>query len=178
MKKALSTLLVMTMLASGSALSVCAATADQDSSEALSTAFTFEYKNDPTYTVTIPSAVTLTKDGAPMEIQAENVANLDNQRISVTIAGTDKFRNQMLLEGKSDEGRNASIRYQFVLSDGSIVETTGGKDQVNGVELASFTQDGTETLTVRPVFSYSSSELKGVTYTGSITYGIALVDQG
>ena len=72
---------------------------------------------------------------------------------------------------------NASIRYQFVLSDGSIVETTGGKDQVNGVELASFTQDGTETLTVRPVFSYSSSELKGVTYTGSITYGIALVDQ-
>ena len=127
--------------------------------------------------MTIPSAVTLTKDGAPMEIQAENVANLDNQRISVTIAGTDKFRNQMLLEGKSDEGRNASIRYQFVLSDGSIVETTGGKDQVNGVELASFTQDGTETLTVRPVFSYSSSELKGVTYTGSITYGIALVDQ-
>ena len=127
--------------------------------------------------MTIPSAVTLTKDGAPMEIQAENVANLDNQRISVTIAGTDKFRNQMLLEGKSDEGRNASIRYQFVLSDGSIVETTGGKDQVNGGELASFTQDGTETLTVRPVFSYSSSELKGVTYTGSITYGIALVDQ-
>ena len=176
MKKAVSTVLAMAMFASVGAVSVSTARANQDSSDALSTEFTFEYKNDPTYTVTIPSAVTITKEGAQMDITAEDVANLDSQKISVTIAGTDKYRNQMVLEGKSAEGRNASIRYQFVLADGTVVETTGGKDQVNGVELASFTEDGKATLTVRPVLSGSSSIIKGVTYTGSMTYGIALVN--
>lgn len=171
MKKAVSAVLAMAMFASVGAVSVSAASANQDSSDALSTEFTFEYKNDPTYTVTIPSAVTITKEGTQMDITAEDVANLDNQKVSVTIAGTDKYRNQMVLEG-----RNASIRYQFVLADGTVIETTGGKDQVNGVELASFTENGKATLTVRPVLVGSSSIIKGVTYTGSMTYGIALVN--
>ena len=144
--------------------------------DGLGTEFTFELKNDPTYTVTIPSAVTLTKEGTQVDIVAENVANLDNQKVSVTIAGTDKYRNQMLLEGKTEAGANASLRYQFVMEDGSIIETTGGKNQVNGVELASFTENGTVSFTVRPVLSGSSSIKKGVTYTGSMTYGIELTE--
>ena len=50
MKKAVSTVLAMAMFASVGAVSVSAASANQDSSDALSTEFTFEYKNDPTYT--------------------------------------------------------------------------------------------------------------------------------
>lgn len=45
------------------------------------------------------------------------------------------------------------------------------------MELASFTEDGSVSLRVKPVIgTISSSEIKGVTYTGSMTYGIALVD--
>lgn len=166
-------LTALTVLSMGS-LDVSAASADQDSTEALNTEFTFEYKNDPTYTVTIPSSVVMTKEGTQMDIVAD-VENLDNQKVSVTIAGTDKYRNQMLMEGKTEDGKNASIRYQFVLADGTVIETTGGKNQVNGVELAAFTEDGTVSMTVKPVISGSSSIKKGVTYTGSMTYGIELV---
>lgn len=54
-------LTALTVLSMGS-LDVSAASADQDSTEALNTEFTFEYKNDPTYTVTIPSSVVMTKE--------------------------------------------------------------------------------------------------------------------
>lgn len=175
MKKATALVLSALTVMSMGTVGVSAASIDQASTEALSTEFTFEYKNDPTYTVTIPSSVVMTKEGTQMSIVAENVENLDNQKVSVTIAGTDKYRNQMVLEGKTESGSNASIRYQFVMADGSVIETTGGKDQVNGVELASFTEDGTASLTVKPVISGSSSIKKGVTYTGSMTYGIELV---
>lgn len=175
MKKLTALLLSAVTVISVGAMGVSAAAFDQDSTDSIGTEFTFEYKNDPTYTVTIPSAVVMTKDGVQMDIVAEDVANLDNQKVSVTIAGTDKYRNQMVLEGKTEDGKAASIRYQFEKADGTIIETTGGKDQVNGVELASFTEDGTSSLTVRPVISYSSSIKKGVTYTGNMTYGIELV---
>lgn len=175
-KKTVCCVVAVCAVLGASAVPAMAASVDETGGTSLDTTFTFEYKNDPTYTVTIPSAVTLTKDGTPVEITAENVANLDGKRISVTIAGTDKYRNQMILEGKSETGRAASLRYQFIMSDGTVIETTGGKDQVNGVELASFTEDGTETFTVKPVLAASSATIKGVTYTGSMTYGIALAD--
>ena len=78
------------------------------------------------------------------------------------------------MTGKTEDGMNVSMRYQFVLADGSVIETTGGKDQANGVELASFTEDGTGSYTVKPVLAFNVE--KGVTYTGSLTYGIELVD--
>lgn len=177
MKKSIAAILVMAIcLITAASIPVSAGSADQDSTETLGTDLVFEYKNDPTYTVSIPSTVEMTTDGAEMEITAENVAYLDNKKISVTIEGTDKYRNQMVLEGKSDSGRNASIRYQFVFEDGTTIETTGTKDEVVGRELASFTGDGTAKFTVRPIIEASSAIIKGVTYTGRITYGIELVD--
>ena len=155
--------------------SLAAFTLSANASEA-STQFTFELKNDPTYTVTIPTEVTLTKSGTEISITAENVANLDeNQKISVTIAGTDAYRNQMVLSAKTASGSNASVRYQFIKKDGTVIETTGGKDQVNGVELASFTGNGTEIITMLPVLNGSSAIKYDVVYSGSMTYGIELV---
>lgn len=175
MKRKIALIMALLMLA-GNASLVSATDVNEDGGEA-STQFTFEYKNDPTFIVTIPESVTLTNEGTNFTISAENIANLDSRKVSVKIAGTDKFRNQMLLEGKSDDGRNASIRYQLVLEDGTVIETTGGKDQVNGVELAAFTEDGSVDLTVKPVLAASSATIKGVTYTGSMTYLIELVDE-
>lgn len=172
MKKVIALVLTLASVLSLGAMSVSAASVDQTSTESLGTEFTFEYKNEPTYTVTIPSSVVMTKDGAQMDIVAENVANLDNQKVSVTISGTDQYRNQMVLQGQTESGPRTSMRYQLVKADGTVIETTGAKDEVVGVELASFTEDGTATLTVLPVIVNLK---KGVTYTGSMTYGIELV---
>ena len=68
------------------------------------------------------------------------------------------------------DGGNSSTSF----TDETVIKTTGGKDQVNVVELASFTEDGSVNLKVLPVVLPSSS--KGVTYTGSMTYLIELVD--
>lgn len=158
-----------------SAISTSAASADQTSTNALGTEWTYELKNDPTYTVTIPSAVELSKSGTDVEVTAENVANLDGQRISVTIAGTDAFRNQMLLTGKDANGRSQSIRYSITTESGEYIETNASTGATCvGKELASFTEDGASTFTVTPIALISSA--KGVTYNGNMTYGIELVD--
>lgn len=150
-----------------------AAEADQNSTGGIGTTWTFELKNDPTYTITIPSEVTISKDGTQVSISAENTANLDGKRISVTIAGTNAYKNQMVLEGVTEQGMRKSIRYSITTADNEQIETNLSESAV-GKELASFTEDGTIPFTVAPIVAPSSA--KGVTYTGSMTYGIELVD--
>ena len=53
-----------------------------------STEFSYVKKNEPTYTVSIPSALALSEDGADLNIEATDVADLDGKTVSVTIAGT------------------------------------------------------------------------------------------
>lgn len=79
MKKFLSIAAVLAMI-TVTAISVSAAEVTPQTEENASTSFSYEYKFDPSYTVTIPSQVTLTTDGTPVEIKAENVANLDGKR--------------------------------------------------------------------------------------------------
>ena len=166
MKKLISTV-VATAMCLGFSMPLAAGTINQDSADTLGTDFTCTVENNPTYTVTIPSAVTISQNGTVVDITAENVANLGDQEISVTIGGTDYFRNQLVLEGEK------VLRYQIIKSDGTAIETTG-TDTATGTELAAFTEDGTVNYTVKPVIAASTS--KGVTYTGSMTYGISLVD--
>lgn len=174
MKKTIASLLAATLCLSLIAAPVSAATYNQDSTETPGTTISFDYKNDPTYTVTIPDSVTLDKDGAEMQIEASDVADLGNQKISVTIAGTQYFRNQLVLEGVKADGKDARpLRYQVIKEDGTVIETTG-TDTATGTELASFTDNGTATLKIVPVINdYTDA---GVAYTGTMTYGIALVD--
>ena len=174
-KKILSLVFAVTLCTAATLTPAYAATADQSSEGSLSTEFTFEMKNDPTYTITIPEAIAMEKDGTPVNITAENVANLDGKKISVTLAGTNYYRNQMVLEGEAATApRKTSIRYQFVLADDTVLETKG-TDTATGTELVSFTEDGTASYIVRPVIVPSQIK-KGVTYKGSVTYGIELKD--
>lgn len=174
MKKFISIAAALAMLAA-TAVSVSAAEITPTSEENASTSFSYEYKYDPSYTVTIPSEVTLTTEGTPVEIKAENVANLGGKKVSVTIAGTSYFRNQMVLTGEVESAAKPTLRYQFIMPDENIVETTGAKDEVNGVELASFTEDGSTTFTVKPVLNNPSTP-KGVKYSGTMTYAVSLTD--
>ena len=139
--------------------------------DSASTEFQFTLRNDPSYTITIPAHVTMEQEGTDVEVLAEDVQDLgEDQKISVTIAGTDYYRNQMVLEDPETRG---TMRYQIVTPDGRTLETTGEKDQMNGQEIVSFTGDGKETYTVKPVIAFN---VKPGNYTGTLTYGISVVD--
>ncbi|MFQ8600915.1 MAG: hypothetical protein ACLSAP_10260 [Oscillospiraceae bacterium] len=167
------TALALCLAMGAAALPASAASANQSSADSLGTAFSYTYHNDPTFTVTIPSAIDMDTNGSQVAIAAENVANLDGRKISVTIAGTQYFRNQMVMEGVDDKGMKKTLRYQIETAAGELIETTGS-DTATGKELASFTENGTASYTVKPVLHPTTA--KGVTYTGSMTYGISVVD--
>ena len=138
--------------------------------ESQSTELEYTIKNDPTYTVEIPAKINIAKEGSDMTIKASNVNYLDDQKVSVSIAGTSYFRNQMVL---TNAETRAVMRYQIVKPDGTVIETTGEKDQANGTEVAAFTKDGEVTNKVLPVELPSSTTGN---YSGTITFDIGLVD--
>ena len=83
-------------------------------------------KNEPTYTVSIPSALALSKEGTALNIEAKDVADLDGKKVTVTIAGTDYYRNQLVLQAKTSKPTyTGTIRYQLIAADGNTIETTG-----------------------------------------------------
>lgn len=149
-------------------LSVCAA----DSSTEIS----YVQENTPSFNVTIPAALSLSKEGTALDITASDVADLGSKRISVTIAGTDYYRNQMVLSGvTSAPSFSKTVRYQLIAADGTIYETTG-TDTMSGTELASFTDNGTTTYTAKPVTEGAVNIENGVDYTGTLEFGISLTD--
>ncbi|MCH1981081.1 hypothetical protein MCG98_00640 [Ruminococcus sp. OA3] len=133
---------------------------------------------DPAYTVTIPGTVSMGNDGTAVDVTAEGVENLpEGKKISVTIAGTQAYRNQMVLEcnaADSPTGMNTSIRYQIIPESGEVIETTGDKDQANGKEVAAFTGNETKQYTITPVIAGRYEY--DVAYSGNITFGISLAD--
>lgn len=133
----------------------------------------------PSYTVSIPLTAELQKESSTLSyslaLENDTAFVPSGKKVSVTIAGTSYFRNQMVLTGEVESAAKPTLRYQFIMPYESIVETTGAKDEVNGVELASFTEDGSTTFTVKPVLNNPSTP-KGVKYTGTMTYAVSLTD--
>ena len=108
---------------------------------------------------------------------AEDVENLqEGQKISVTIAGTSYYRNQLVVEADREDvsaGNVRQLRYQIISDDGELIETTG-QDTAVGKEVVSFSGNETRQYQIKPL----STEFleRGVDYKGSITFGIAVVD--
>ena len=142
-----------------------------------STQFTYTKQNDPTYTVSIPSSLSLTDEGTPLTITASDVAYLNGKKVSVTIAGTNYYRNQLVLSAKTSKpSYTDTIRYQLIGPSNNVIETTG-QDTATGTELVSFTDNGTVTYTAKPVIVSKGQNLEpGVNYTGTMTFGIGLVE--
>lgn len=136
---------------------------------------------DPTYTVTIPATVNMGNDGTTVDVTASEVENLsEGQRISVTIAGTNYFRNQLVLEADRDfidVNHARTLRYQIISEDGEVIETTG-QDTATGSEVVSFTGNETKQYQIKPVIVDANKDrlVVGVPYTGSITFGIEIAD--
>ena len=140
-------------------------------------AITVNLTADPTYTVTIPSSVSMDQNGTAVDVVAEDVENLqEGQKISVTIAGTSYYRNQLVVEADREDvsaGKVRQLRYQIISDDGELIETTG-QDTAVGKEVVSFSGNETRQYQIKPL----STEFleRGVDYKGSITFGIAVVD--
>ena len=136
---------------------------------------------DPTYTVTIPATVNMGNDGTTVDVTASEVENLaEGQRISVTIAGTNYFRNQLVLEADRDfvdVNHARTLRYQIISEDGEVIETTG-QDTATGSRVVSFTGNETKQYQIKPVIVDANKDrlVVGVPYTGSITFGIEIAD--
>lgn len=81
MKKILTSALAGAVCLSLAALPVSAGSATQAGDTELSTNFTFEYANEPTYTVTILDSLTIEKEGSVMSFEASDVENIGNQKI-------------------------------------------------------------------------------------------------
>lgn len=168
MKKTMTCALTALMAVSALSLPVYA----QDAS----TEFSFVKKNDPTYTVSIPSSLALSEEGTPMTIEAKDVAYLDGKKVSVTVAGTNYYRNQLVIQARTSKpSYTGVIRYQLISPDNKVYETKGD-DTVTGTELASFTENGTVIYTVKPVLYDKINLEPGLKYTGTMNFGISLTD--
>ncbi len=127
---------------------------------------------EPEYTVTIPESVTMGNEGAFVDVKASGVKNIpDGKKISVTIAETSGYKNQMVLEAATTP--RTSIRYQIISESGELIETNVSTGAVGvGKEVVSFTENGTKQYQIKPVIA--GNYKYGVEYTGSITFGIEL----
>ncbi len=173
-KKALATFLAAV---SCIAAPVTALAAEGSSTQEISAVLSME----PTYTVTIPATVNMGNDGTSVDVTASEVENLqDSQKISVTIAGTSYYRNQLVLEADKDlvdVNHARTLRYQIINEAGEIIETTG-QDTAVGSEVVSFTGNETKQYQIKPVIVDENRDrlVAGVPYTGSITFGITLAE--
>lgn len=147
---------------------VASMAADTESSQSISVTLTAE----PEYTITIPESVSMGNDGTSVDIIASDVKNLpEGKHISVSIAGTSAYRDQMVLEAATSP--RTSIRYQIINEAGETIQTNAATGETAvGKEVVSFTEDGTKQYQIIPVIA--GSYKYDVAYTGSITFGISL----
>ena len=144
--------------------------------------------NDPAYTITIPETVTLSAtEHTQVPITASDVKYIpDGKKISVTfLKGNGTYGRLYMTGTNADTGKNYLMTLQI---NGTSGEYKSGalEKQIKGMELASFTADGTMNYEVYPCsqdypqYEGKDSNLaiqKGVQYSAYIDYGIALVDQ-
>lgn len=125
---------------------------------------------EPNYTITIPSTVEMKNKGTVVDVIASDVKNLqENEKISVTIASTSAYKDQMVLE--ADTSPRTSIRYQIISDTGELIETNASTGATGvGKEVVSFTGNETKQYTIKPVIAGRYEY--NVPYTGSITFGI------
>ncbi|MCL1829159.1 MAG: hypothetical protein FWG32_06655 [Oscillospiraceae bacterium] len=180
MKKALAFVLILVM-ALGTSVTAFAAPPTEGSID-LTYVHTIP-KNDPSFTVTIPSAVELSAEGTEAAFVVQDVENLDGKKISVTLAGTSQDNNHLAVKHTS---YLQFAYYSITLPTGETVVNDNprlmggtafaGDEPVSyiGKELLSYTDFGRQVLTFTAIPRASLYE--GDTYRGSITFGISVVD--
>ena len=142
----------------------------------------------PAYTITRPETVTLSAtEHTQVPITASDVKYIpDGKKISVTFLKGNGTYGRLYMTGTYEEtGKNYLMTLQIKGTSGEF-KSGALEKQIKGMELASFTADGTMNYEVYPCsqdypqYEGKDSNLaiqKGVQYSAYIDYGIALVDQ-
>ena len=152
------------------------ATVSAANTESGRTDLTLYVPNDPVYTITVPETVALSAtENTQVPITASDVKYIpEGKKISVTLDRGNGTFGRLYLEGTNEEtGKGTEGEFKM----GAL------ENQIRGMELASFTEDGTMNYELRPAaLNYPDSTAdnltiqKGVHYTGYLTYGIELAD--
>ncbi len=141
--------------------------------------------NDPVYTVTVPETVQLNaEEDTSVPIQASNVKYLpEGKKISVTLEKGNGVYGRLYLEGTNEETGKEYLMTLYVKGTNGEFLSGALEKKIKGMELASFTEDGTMNYELRPAslaFPGSTNDnlviQKGVHYSGYVTYGIGLKD--
>ena len=147
--------------------------------------------NTPTYTITIPETIALSAtEHTKVSIVASDVENIaEDKKISVKVSKGSGYKGRLYLEGSEGDKLNGNDPYQMTLE---IKGTSGkeysgaldsGKNKFKGVELVSFTENGTAEYEMWPCaldYTNKTGNLaiqKGVHYQGYIDYSIQYVDR-
>ena len=143
--------------------------------------------NDPVYTITVPETISLdAKEHTQVPITASDVKYIPEvKKVSVTLAkGSGNF-GRLYMQGTNEEtGKKYLMTLEIKGTDGEF-KSGALEKQIKGMELASFTEDGTVNYEMYPCsqdypqYEGKDSNLaiqKGVHYTAWADYGIALVD--
>lgn len=159
---------------------VCAAfpmAAQADSSSV--TNLTLFESAEPAYTVTVPENVEVAAQGnTDVAIKAETVKNLpQNKKISVTLAKGSGVFGRLYLTAENPEnpeGKQLTLTLYVTGTDGEP-KMGALENQIKGMELAAFTEDGSQNyqLSVAP----SLTPVKGAQYSGYLVYGIEMTDK-
>jgi len=176
-KKFLASLTMAAAVGSLAAAPVCAADSPR-------TNLTMYEAPDPTYTITIPETVAIsTTDTTLVPITASDVSNLpDGKQISVTYESGNGVYGRLYLQGTDPNDGTSYVMTMMIAGTAGDFRMGALEKQIKGMELASFTDNGTENFQLYPAaFDYPDGTgnlqiHKGVPYTGYMTYGIALTD--
>ncbi len=143
--------------------------------------------NDPVYTVTVPETVALSAtEHTQVPVTASDVKYIpDGKKISVTLEKGNGVYGRLYMTGTNEEtGKDYTMTLMIKGTEGEF-KSGALEKQIKGMELASFTEDGTMNYEMYPCsqdypqYEGEDSNLaiqKGVQYSAYIDYGIALVD--
>ena len=165
MKKKILTVALVCAMMSAAAITVNAEPITPQTSDPKNGSTDVSYQVDPTYTITIPESVTLSKDNTVnADITAADVLLEKGKNITVTLTGAS---NTTTANATTFNAKNNTSVATYTITAGSTAVALGD-------EVASFTTDGTQDLT------FSVANTTGVIYAGAhtetLTFTVAVED--
>ena len=163
MKKKILTIALVCAMMSAAAITVNAAPITPQTSDPKNGSTDVSYQVDPTYTITIPESVTLSKDSTvTADITAADVLLEKGKKINVTLTGAS---NTTTANATTFNAKNNTSVATYTITAGSTAVELGG-------EVASFAADGTQTLT----FSAANTDdiIFAGAHTETLTFTIAV----